>query len=263
MKKFQTVIEVGNKTQTLHFYNEEEHIGHSKEERHIGLIEYHLENTTIKIDLIFVHQSLEGKRFGSNLLQYFIENIALKLHLPITGICISEASIHLFYNMKKRYPTIIRNMQISYEKCVCHYCKNQIKFLDQLEITDLYYKHMKGKCPSYQEEPLMLGLYTGSERMNDGRSRVFHRSHCSDHPRNRDIRRRKNQYYKELYDDIDSIKRQKEREKKRWRSKIEEKRHPHFIHKKSRSRRVTIEEFTEIYVNQYGESPTQVHLYID
>lgn len=254
MKTFQTVIEVGNKTQTLQFYHEEEHI---------GLIEYHLEDRAIKIDLIFVHQYLEGHKFGSNMLQYFIENVALKLHLPVIGICISEASIHLFYNMKKLYPTIIHNMQISYEKCICNYCKNQIKFLDEIVITDIHYYHKKGKCPSYQEEPLHLGLYRGSERMNEGRSRVFHRSHCADHPRNRDIRRRKNQYYKELYDDIDSIKRQKEREVKQWKNKREETRHPHFIQKKSRNRRVTIEEFTEIYLSQYGETSKQVHLYID
>ena len=242
-REFQTVIEVGHKSQTLHFYHKNEHI---------GFIEYHIREQDIHIDLIFVHQYLEGHKFEPNLLQYFIEQVALRLHLPITGICISEASIHLFYTMKKHYPTLIKDMQIVCEKCICHYCKNQIKSLDHLEITDLYYKHKKGKCPSYQEELLMLGLYTGSERMKENRSRIYHRSHCEEHPSDRRTRRQKNQYYKELYDDIDSIKRQKEREKRQRRQERKEVRYSHFIQKKTRIKKITAEEYAQLLLQQLG-----------
>lgn len=252
VRKFQTIIEVGHKTQTLHFYHEERHISHSEQERHIGLIEYHLEDKAIKIDLIFVHQYLEGYKFGSNMLQYFIENVALKLHLPITGICISEASIHLFYNMKKRYPTIIRNMQISYEKCVCHYCKNQIKFLDQLDITDLYYYHKKGKCPSRQSESLSLGFHNEQKRFKSGEARSNGRR---SHTRNANQRDRghnismKLEYRDSEYSE-DSRWNRKERILRR--KEVSEKRNSHYKEKHPRFRKISAEEYSQLLLQQLG-----------
>lgn len=223
-------------------------INYSRRGEDIGIIEYRRRNEMLYLREIYVFPHVRNQHWGKNILHQFLSS----LNEPISAKLVSEESIHLFYNMKKHYPTIIRNMQISYEKCVCHYCKNEIKFLDQLEITDLYYKHLKGKCPSYQKESLPLGLYTGSERMKENRSRIYNRSHCDEHPSDRRTRRQKNQYYKKLYDDIDSIKRQKEREVKQWKNKREETRNPHFIQKKRQVKKITAEEYAELYLQQLG-----------
>lgn len=223
-------------------------ISYRKQCEEIGTIEYRRRNEMLYLREIYVYPHIRHLHYGRIMLEQFLSS----LQEPITAKLVSEESIHLFYTMKKLYPTIMRNIQISCKKCVCHYCKNPINFLDQLEITDLYYYHKKGKCPVKIDESLSLGFYSEQKRFKGGESRGNGRR---SHTRNANQRDRGyNISLKLEYRDseISQEARWEKKERKLRRKEVSEKMNSHYKEKHPRFRKISAEEYSQLFLQQLG-----------